>query len=142
MTRRDVNLWAIHHGIDLSPEETDDIIKSSNCDPEETAEWLPFYKAGLCKMVECVAELMNVVEDTKEWPDGTNDAIQRVKRAFKLKMLLIAIGPNTNLKRSGKLQAKIDRDIEEMFPSKVEEDVAHAVSVMIAEGGPDLGGES
>lgn len=63
MTKREINLWAIHHGISLSPEEVESAVVNGNQDPGEGAEWLPYYKASLGSLAELVGLLSKHLAD-------------------------------------------------------------------------------
>jgi hypothetical protein len=101
MTRRDLSLFCIHNDISMSPEEIDDALRSANMDPDEGADWLPYYKAALGFLAQCVGALSA----------GAKVSDPHVARLWELHLLLCGIGPDRNIVRAARSKAAVAEEM-------------------------------
>lgn len=113
MTKREINLWAIHHGLNLSPEEVESAVESSSLDPEEGAEWLPFYKASLGYLSE-LAGLLSALLHRNGAGIG-DEKLNEAKRLWLLHLYFGGIGPDNGSERGQMLKSRAEKDTEECF---------------------------
>lgn len=97
MTRRDLTTFCLHHGVSMTPDEIDDALEAANRDPEEGADWLPYYKTALGCLAQCVGRLS----------EGALASDPVVRRLWELHLLFCCIGPNTDTVHSVRLRARI-----------------------------------
>lgn len=98
MTHDELASFCLRARIELSPEETADILRSANMDPHEGASWLPYYKAAL----GLLALMVGMMEGGKRTSDPT------VSRLWHLHMLLCGIGPDEDTERAATIRRIAD----------------------------------
>lgn len=87
----DFSRFAVENGITLSPVDVFDLTQSANCDPDEGAEWLPWYKAALGLLTEQLGQMTKWLESGRR---PTPEAVAEMKRRWLLHLLLVGIGPS------------------------------------------------
>lgn len=117
MTKREINLWAIHHGISLSPEEVESAVVNGNQDPGEGAEWLPYYKASLGSLAELVGLLSALLQ--RHRPSINNETLAAAKRLWLLHLHFAGIGPDTDIERGQRIKKQAEEATEECFAALV-----------------------
>jgi hypothetical protein len=91
MTHAEIAQWAERNGIDMTIGEIREAAESAECDADEGAEWLPFYKIALNRLSSCCGRLSAIIK-----ADGVQideEEIDQIKRDWQLHLLFAGIGP-------------------------------------------------
>ncbi len=88
----------------MDEDDAQDVAMSSTRDAHEGAEWLPHYKAALCRLVQATASLKAVVDRlTLDEPLKLNakvrDVIVEAAEAYRDHLVLCGVGPNPTYER-------------------------------------------
>ena len=113
MTKREINLWAIRHGISLSPEEAESAVANGNQDPGEGVEWLPYYKASLGNLAELVGLLSGLIQ--RHRVSISDETLAAAKRLWLLHLHFGGIGPDEDIERGQRLKKQAEEQAEECF---------------------------
>lgn len=112
LTRRDVALFSLRHGLSLMPEEIDAITDSANLDTEEGAEWLPWYKAALGVLAELTGHMHSYLESGVPL---SPDVMANMKRAWMIHLWLIGIGPSQDAEANAQRKAFAEGEANAAF---------------------------
>src|SRR4051812_20899361 len=81
----------------LDEEDAEDIVTAANTDPDESAEWLPYYKAALCRLAQGTACLKAVVDRLtadKPLDPKIRNVIRDAAEAYRDHLFLCGAGPH------------------------------------------------
>ena len=86
----------------VSEEDIDGMIRASAADPEEGAEWLPYYKAASSILVGTLGSLTGAIErrlgeiDHVDAREHLRHVMRSALQDWYREMLLVGIGPSTD----------------------------------------------
>ncbi len=90
MTRRELSLFSIQHGLGLNPWEKDTALDFANTDPDEGREWLPYYKAAMGLLAEMGGLMARHLYAGRQ---PSPEAVDEMKRLWFLHLVLAGVGP-------------------------------------------------
>jgi len=106
MTAREISLWCIRNGVSLEADERDEITDAANLDGHENEQWIPYYKASLGQLAQCVGILARII-------NGDNASVEAKKEAARkwaIHLLLAGIGPEVNIAKAADLKDQVRED--------------------------------
>ncbi len=94
MTPRTVTPADVKFFVGVSDEDADDLAEIANTDSHEGAEWLPWYKMAMSRLVQCCGMLHGLLNAPQsERLEKQDKVMQEAGRMFYHHLLLCGIGP-------------------------------------------------
>lgn len=88
-------------GDDFQPDDVDDLLKSANADPDEGAEWLPYYKLAIAIDAGTIGYLCGILDGLKRTPAPDlnrviDTALKVARQEMAASSIVCGIGPRTD----------------------------------------------